>query len=245
MKAQWTYSLVFLISTIISMADAQNPGSFFDKTNSNNNKLEENSGTRPASKSSSGNYNTYLYLGEVCSMCLYNNWKPGTLILKDKTIITDRFLRYNIYNQQMEFIFESDTSAIANPDDFEKIIFGGHTFVYGPFLCNESIHRGYMELLYDGEISLLLHRYVKYKVMDKNPYVNAKTNQAYYREDRYFYSDHQGPAKPLPLKKKQLIELFNNPEKNAKLFMKETKNKLSTKEDLINLFEFYFSNSPA
>ncbi|MEZ5084096.1 MAG: hypothetical protein R2750_11700 [Bacteroidales bacterium] len=51
----------------------------------------------------------------------------------------------------------------TNPDDFKNIIFGGHTFIYQAFLCNGSIHRGYMELLYDGKFSLLLHRYVNMK----------------------------------------------------------------------------------
>lgn len=244
MKKQRIYTYIIPIIICINAVHGQQSASSFNKTNANTNKIEEKTGSRQLSSSSSGNYNTYLDLGEECSMCLYEDWKSGSLIMKDETVINDRLIRYNIYNQQMEFIMDDDTSALANPDDFERIIFGGHTFLYGPFLCNGAIHRGYMELLFDGRVSLLLHRYIKYEVKDNNPYIHpVDSNPTYFREDRYYYSDENGPAVPLPLKKKRLQELFNNPEKNINLFMKETKNKLRTKQDFINLFEFYLSNN--
>lgn len=243
MKTRWIYSIALILFTSTCILQAQNSVAMVKSENTSAT-IQNNGGFPGSSPSSSGNYNNYLSLGEECNMCLYDDWKNGTLIMKDETVINNRPIRYNIYNQQMEFIFENDTSALANPEEFDKIMLAGHTFVFGPFLCNESIHRGYMELLYEGEASLYLHRFIKYTVIDKSTGPELQEDQEYFREDRYFYSNHTGPAKPFPLKKKQILELFNDPQKDVKLFLKESKNKLSTKEDFIQLFQYYYSNSP-
>ncbi|MCF8379047.1 MAG: hypothetical protein K9H49_05680 [Bacteroidales bacterium] len=198
-----------------------------------------------SSNSSSSHYNIYFNPGEEASPYLFEEWKEGSLTLKDKTLLTDRKLRYNIYNQQFEFILENDTAAIANPEDISEIKIDGHCFVYLPFVCQNAIHKGYMEKLYEGEITLLLHRYIKYETSGKSTNSNSPEEDIkYYRADTYYYWDDNEFAKLFPDKKKQVMGILHDPSRDLESYFKKSKNKLKTKEDFINLFENYFGGSP-
>ena len=65
-------------------------------------------------------------LGEECSMYLNKNWSKGKIVLNDNTIIIDRLLRYNLYNQQMEltsttFVLEEKVQAVDKLSRWEEV----------------------------------------------------------------------------------------------------------------------------
>jgi len=240
-------SLLILASCFIIVATAQNQQSLTAWKNNSRVSSPVNtggSGTVSIANSSSGQFNVYFSPGEEGNPLLYDEWKEGIIYLKDETVLKGRKYRYNIYNQQMEFIYQNDTAAIANSEDIQKITIAKHTFVYRPFVCQNTIHHGYLEKLYEGEYCLLLHRFIKYEMVEENtdPLTQAPVHK-YYRDDTFYYTDNTGPAKPFPVKKKQILELFNDPSKDIKSFLKISKNKLRSKDDFIRLFEYYFNDS--
>ena len=83
---------------------------------------DESSGSSGTSAQSSSSYHhNFLFLGQECGMYLCEEWKPGSFELEDGTTFQDRMIRYNIYNQQMEYAWQGDTAAIGNPKDLTKL----------------------------------------------------------------------------------------------------------------------------
>ena len=56
---------------------------------------------------------------------------------------------------------------------------------------------------------------------------------------RYFISENDGLAVLLPEKKKELISMLYDEDKDIKLFIKDNKIKLCNEDDLKELFSYY------
>jgi hypothetical protein len=64
-----------------------------------------------------GNYMVYDQSG----MYLEPGWAKGYVVLKDKSMLEDIQLRYDLYNQQMQFVREGDTLAFSNPGELDYL----------------------------------------------------------------------------------------------------------------------------
>jgi hypothetical protein len=191
--------------------------------------------------SGSGIYNTKTNLGEETSI-YFNDWSPCEVVLKDKSIITDRLLRYDIYHRQMQFILQSDTAAFGEPDEVESITFENNTFIYDEIKCKNGNRKDYLELLVDGESRLLLYRCITQKFIgDCNTPGSENTNTQYYQTIKYFISKNGNVAVPLPESKNEVIELLSDKNKDIKSFIKDNKIKLTDETDLKKLIEYYNS----
>ncbi len=171
----------------------------------------------------------------------FNDWTAGKIVLKDNTVYEDWLLRYNIYNQQMQYIYNGDTSAFGNPDEILSITINQHTFLFKEFECeNNIIRKGYLELLVDGDCKLYLHRCIAYRYVDECAEPGAEfVREEYFMAKRYFISENGGLAVFLPEKKKALISKLDSEGKDIKLFIKSNKIKLYNEDDLKELFSYY------
>lgn len=180
----------------------------------------------------------YLELGKECGMYLCEEWKPCTIELSDGTVHDDRMIRYNIYNQQMEYAVGGDTAAIGNPEELKKLVIEDKAFVYRSFLCNGAVRHGYLEQLVKGKYELLLHRGIKY-VYEEDPYETGRGPVTrYYQENTYFLSCNNNIAEPLPAKKNEIISMLKEDEKELKKYVKENKCKLKSQEEIVDFFVF-------
>jgi len=212
-----------------------------DNVASQNDELSGSSGT--AAQSSSSLQQNFLFLGQECGMYLYEEWKPGSFELEDGNTFQDRMIRYNIYNQQMEYAWKGDTVAIGNPEDLIKLTIENNTFVYREFICNNKVRKGYLELLVEGKHELLLHRGIKY-VYKENPHGTGKGGPVttYYQDNRYFLSCNGKIAEQLPERKNEIIAMLEEDEKELKKYVKENKCKLKNQDELVDFFVFVNNN---
>ncbi|OQX73238.1 MAG: hypothetical protein B6D61_12720 [Bacteroidetes bacterium 4484_249] len=177
--------------------------------------------------------------GEECSMYLDEKWSEGTVILKDKTVITDRLLRYNLYNQQMEFINDEDTAAFGNPSEIASINFDRHNFIYKDYVCHNELKKGFFEVLVNDDCELLLFRCIKYKYVEQCADPNTElVMETYYMEKKYFIAKDNEPAMQIPEKKKDVIELLSD-KKDIKQFIKKNRIKVYNEDDLKKLISYY------
>ncbi len=188
-----------------------------------------------ASGSSAAQQN-YLNLGKECGMYLCEEWKPGMIVLEDGTVLDDRMVRYNIYNQQMEYSFQGDTAAIGNPEDLSKLLIEEKVFVYRKFNCNDQVREGYLELLVEGEYELLLHRGIKYEYEESVE--GSGTQTRYYLANRYFLSCQGKTAEQLPEKRKEVIEMLDKDPRALNNYVKKNKCKLRNQEEITDFFVF-------
>jgi hypothetical protein len=170
----------------------------------------------------------------------FNDWSPGTVILADNTVITDRMLRYDIYHRQMQFAFNGDTAAFGKPEEIKSISFENNNFVFEEFMCPDGKRKDYLEVLVDGSCRLLLYRCIIYKYIVENAIPDDENSKdEYYQTKKYFISKDNKVPVQLPEKKNEVIELLSDTGKDIKTFMQENKIKLFDEQDLVRLVNYY------
>lgn len=108
----------------------------------------------------------YLSENEIAgSPYLDKNFIPASIVKTNGTEIKDMSLRYNIYNNTMEFKKEDKVLSIAFPTEIFKVRMGGKVFVYSPYMTEKNVSSGFFQMLYEGRYHLLK----KYEMVLKRP----------------------------------------------------------------------------
>ena len=178
-------------------------------------------------------------LGEPCSMYMSDEWQTGTIKLKGNTIYENVPLRYNIYNQQIEFVLDNDTAAVGDPATIEYIHIGGHTFVYETFFCENRLKTGYLEVLSEGRMRLLVFRNIKYVSVENDAVTGLESERKYHLDKIFLYAFPGENAKKLPEKRKELLALFTTELPDFEVYLKSYKNKLKSESELIAAFNYF------
>lgn len=234
MKTRTTLTVLLCLSFIIAIAQQNSPSV-------NKNKVVpvlENENPSSTGGGSSARIMSSYNLGDECSMYMNEDFQKGILTLKDKTIFEDRLYRFNIYNQQMEFILNDDTAAIGNPEELQLLHFDGKDFIFAEYQSDEKVNNAYMELLVDGDYQLLLFSYIKYTSRENVEDPKDQPDVIYYLETEYYVAFKNDPAKPILLNKKEVINTLQVPGKDIKQYMKNSHNQMKTQADLLDVFEY-------
>lgn len=169
-----------------------------------------------------------------------NDWTLGTIVLRDGGMIDNYYLRYNLLSDQMQFIAGHDTLTFATPQELNTVTFGGHTFIYENYQCENVIRQGYFELLVPGKNKLMLKRQVSYQKPDaKNP-TNVSSTK-YLIDDYYFISKKGMPAIKMMCNRESALQVLNEHNEDIDLYLRITGNKVRNIEDLKNLVSYYNS----
>lgn len=86
---------------------------------------------------------------------LDKQFQPSYLIKIDGSEIRDMLLRYNIYNDQMEFKKDGKVLSIALPNEVIRINMGGKVFIYKSYMTAKNVSAGYFQVMYEGDYQLL------------------------------------------------------------------------------------------
>ncbi len=170
---------------------------------------------------------------------LNNEFILGSILTNDKIRYIDIPLRYNIYNDDMEFKNSEDTYlAIGDPTLVKMIIIGDDKFIYTDKRKKNGEQFGYYKLLEDGEIKLLLKYNVVFKkAVPTTGYEEAEPPKLERISDTYYIL--QGNNEPQQISKKKDIDLIFGP-KSSEIdnYIKKEKLNVKKEEDLIKLVEF-------
>jgi hypothetical protein len=169
-----------------------------------------------------------------------NDWSMGKIVLRDGVVIDSYHLRYNILDDQLEFIEGIDTNAFANPKELSIVTFGGHTFVYENYQADTAVCEGYFEIIVPGKNKLMLRRLVTKQKPDTK-YPNEKSLIKYQVDECYFISKPGMPANKLACNRKSALTFLNDHDKDIAEYLRITGNKVRTIEDLKNLVSYYNS----
>lgn len=166
----------------------------------------------------------------------------GTIYTIQKMQYNDIPLRYNIYNDNLEFKTQSnEVQELAAPEIVEKAILGDAQMVYLPYSRSNKIKKGFFIILEEGKASV----YSKPGILYKEP-----TQQAAYKEaepakfvkksDEYFVRIGVEPA-VLINSKKDLIEVFPDNRDKIEKFIDKNKVKPNKPESLKEVVHYYNS----
>lgn len=191
------------------------------------------------SNSGGGSQNQPLQLkGVEGQIYIGADWPSGKVVLRDGGVIDNYLLRYNLLSDQMQFIAGKDTLAFASPQELNTVSFGGHTFVYENYQCENSIRQGFFELIEPGKNKLLLKRLVTYEIPDPNN-PNDESSTKFLIDNCYFISKPGKPANKMMCNRKSALSFLNEHNEEIEEYLRITGNKVRNLDELKKLVAYY------
>ena len=148
-------------------------------------------------------------------------------------------LRYNIFEQTMEYMNGNTVYAISNPEVFKKVEMGNQTFVY--FYDRENPKKNsYYELLVDGKSKLLIRREISYReAVPPKAMQDAKPPRFFSRPDEYYIVDSDMPVQIK--NKKSFAKIYTDKKAEIAKFIKKERISPKKEKALIKLVNYYNS----
>ena len=173
---------------------------------------------------------------------LEDNFVKGTVYTTTKAQYVDVPLRYNIFNDQIEFRAEdSSIQALATPEIVEKVEIGKYKMVYAPYSIAKKIKKGFFIVLEEGKASLYSKPNIIFKdATEPAPYKEAEPAKFIRKSDEYYIQVGNSQAKMVG-NKKDLYEIFPDNIKQIETFIKKQKIKTNDPESLKELVIYYNS----
>ena len=187
--------------------------------------LPENSGGTPTSESLQGDPgNAYLDA----------EWQQGLVIMKDGGLVELEQMRYNLLTQQIQFVRNQETQAIANSAEINMIRIADKVFVYEPFVVGGTIQTGYLELVEDGKCRLLRRWSASYRRVDE-----VSGEETVYRTQTCLLQFEGEVAKEVKPNSAGFCDSFGEYGAELKKMMKDEKLNARNPEHLRSLVAYY------
>lgn len=237
MKTQRIFTTLWVLLIVSTLSWAQTPGK--SSGTSTNEMKQKATPARIDMGASTGGLMTDKGLpGSKGGAYLDPDFTEGVIIMKDGTRIPNKPMRYNIYTQQMQFVENTDTLALANPDEIEYLKIADRTFVYTNYICKGEHKKGYFELIEDGECRLLKRWVALYHEVDQSSQESTDCD-VFYRDCQCFLQFFLNPACPVEPKKNDFVMSFASKGESIKTFMKNNKLNPKNEEDLSRIVDYY------
>ena len=172
-----------------------------------------------------------------------NHFQFGKIIDEKNNKLTNTYLRYNIYGDEIELknsLNNTKAKALLKKHDISCIIKGVH-YKYLTFKNNKNIELdGYLKLLYKGKNYNLYQRLTS-KFTPKQEAENSFTQAIPATFDTnisYYLKQNNGAISFFPNKKRFLLKKFPALSKSLKKYINKYQIRLKDKNDLISLVRF-------
>ncbi|MBU1013103.1 MAG: hypothetical protein KKG99_08850 [Bacteroidetes bacterium] len=170
---------------------------------------------------------------------LNDNFILGTILTNNKIKYVDVPLRYNIYNDDMEFEVDKNTYlAISNPKSMNEICIGDDVFVYTIKRNKKGEQFGYYQLLQKGKVQLLSRYNIVFKEATTTTGYKAPEPAKLERNSNTYYLQI-GTDEPQEISgKKDIQTIFGSESPKIEAFIKKEKLNVRKEADLIELVKF-------
>lgn len=176
---------------------------------------------------------------------LTDEFLPGTMETLNGTVIEGLKYRYNIYNDEMQFIIGEDTAAINKPLALRSIEMDHKEFVYDVYqVSDQMVAAGYFELISDGDMSLLFRRKLELEYDNYVPNYGGGGGSKEFmlkKDDNYYVKLH-GEAARKVYKRRDFLEVIPKDLQNrVRQYIKENRISVRKQQELQALVEYYNS----
>lgn len=176
---------------------------------------------------------------------LTDEFVPGTMETLNGTVIEGLTYRYNIYNDEMQFIVGEDTAVINKPLALRSIEMDRKKFTYEVYQASEQmVAAGYFELISEGEMSLLFRRKLELEYDNYVPNYGGGGGSKEFmlkKDDNYYVKLEGEAARKIYNRKDFLNAIPKDLQSRAKQFIKEHKISVRKENELLALVNFYNS----
>jgi hypothetical protein len=193
--------------------------------------------------SASGNLHKILTEEDIeGSPYLNDEFVEGSIYTVQKIQYAQVPLRYNIYNDNLEFKTPANVvQALADPGIVERAVFGETHMINSPYMQANKTKKSFFIILEEGKVSL----YAKPEVVYKPPteaaaYKEPEPPKFIKKEDGYYLRVGTDEAQPIA-NKKNLVAAFPDNQDKIESYISKNKIKTNNPENLIDLVKFYNS----
>ncbi|MFC2125383.1 hypothetical protein ACFLU5_11290 [Bacteroidota bacterium] len=165
----------------------------------------------------------------------------GEIVLIDNSVLSDVLLRYNIYNDELEFQDKGINYFIGTKHLLKKVKLGDNTFVVDIYDSSIGEKQGFFTLLADGEVKLLC----KYEMeltdrIPAKPMRDPEPRKFVRQKDLYFVKVGLQRIHEFSSVKK-LIGYFGDHQDELRSFTKKEKISPNNPDELADLINYYNS----
>jgi len=173
---------------------------------------------------------------------LNDEFIPGTVYMNQNQKYEGIDLRYNIFNDQVEFNLPGEeVQVLAAPEMLEKVEIGQIEMVYLPYSIGKRTKKGFLIVLLEGKAPLYAKPDILFKkAVEPAAYKDAQPPAFERRPDQYFIGVGDAELK-LAGNKKELLDVLSNHADEIETYIKKNKTKTNDPESLKQLVEFYNS----
>ncbi len=160
----------------------------------------------------------------------------------------DGLFRYNLYAQEFEMIYGSDTLAIRSPLDIKSISLSNKKFIYGFYIerefGNDYLGSSYFEVLNEGGCKLLVRHNVKIK-SQSGPVTHSWAGgegDSFVKIRQLYYQKAEGmEVKHMKKNRKCLKEIFADRYYEIEQYIRSERININDEKELIKVFNYYNS----
>ncbi|MCF6356222.1 MAG: hypothetical protein L3J54_00325 [Draconibacterium sp.] len=195
------------------------------------------------SKVNSGDWKNTLTENDIKgSPYLNDEFINGTIYTKSKYKFVDIPLRYNIYNDQIEFKTPTnEVLALSTPEIVATVAFGDYKMVYLQYSGTKKIRYGFFIIEEEGAASLYSRLGVAFVAAEEpGGYKEAEPAKFVKKSDSFYIRIGLEAAKKVG-SKKEVVEIFPDHHSEISTFIKKNKVKTNKPDKLKELVRYYNS----
>ena len=171
---------------------------------------------------------------------LEKEFRTGAIYTTSKQKVVDIEIRYNIYNDDLEFKNpDNQIMAINDPGTIELADFGAYQMSYLPYETGGKVKNAFFKIIEKGTASLYAKPDVFFQKEEQGDGIKpGKPAQFISKPDVYYISVDEQPAIKIS-RKKDLLNVFQQHENAMASFIKKNNIKPSDVDQLRELVQFY------
>lgn len=170
---------------------------------------------------------------------LDSQYKVGTVLTTDDVLYKDIPLRYNCFDDVLEFTKDNVAYDLKPKDKIKRAEFGGQVFVYKDFEADRGIDKSFFEIFSEGKATLCTRFSVNfYEAEDAKGFADPKPAKFGDLSETYYLYVNNSPARKIS-KSKILLEILADKQKDVEAFISKQKLSVKKAEDLKKIVTYY------
>lgn len=172
---------------------------------------------------------------------LSEDFKAGSLVTRDSIKHEKLKLRYNIYEDEVEFMSsDNKIMIVSNPKELLFVNIGERAFKYFTYIDGKRPQQGYFEVLADGDCQVLLKReVVLHGGEDARGFTAPRPPRFARQNDKYYIRfDKQIPVE-VRLRRRNILQAFEKNQAEIGGFVGDNNLSYRNPADLVKMADFY------
>jgi hypothetical protein len=174
------------------------------------------------------------------SVYLNEEFVDGTVALTTGANYSNIPLRYNVYNEEIEFRnTRGQLFNINNPEGIQDLTIGESKFIYTECKLRKETKKLFAEVLSEGNITLLKHHRLKLIPAKKaQTHTAAQPPKLVKMPSEYMIKTLNGTAQPFK-NEKELLNLLADKRENINSLIDAKNLSVNKEQDLITIIDYY------